>query len=736
MSLVSDSSQFGKSVSIIIPVYNEAENIPIIIQQIYATFPFSHNTFEIIIIDDHSSDETPVLIHKLKNTFAIHYFLKKGRKGKAQSLLEGFSYAKNEILVMIDGDLQYPVSVIPSMIEKITNGADIVIAKRAYQDGNVMRHITSTSFSFVFGNLLHQFSYDIQSGLKVFKKDVLERFQLSPSSSWMFDLEFLIKARNAGFRIDEVMTPFYERKYGKSKIKLYTASREMALEACKLKFHDSGVLPFTQEIIEKWGKGFHFKGKPYIFHSSLQLRKCAFHRFTLNQKIVFLFTAGLLAFFALVNIHVFLVYMISFITLFYFADLLFLFYLVNIVILTNPSLVVSRRKIRTLNNADLPLYTILCPLYKEWMVIPQFLSSMKRLDYPKDKLQVLLLLEEDDKASIAEVNNMQLPDYFEVCIVPDSYPKTKPKALNYGLSFTRGEYLVIYDAEDIPQKDQLKKALIAFRKNPGKTFCVQAKLNFYNTSQNLLTKFFSLEYTLWFDLVLPGLQAIHAPLPLGGTSNHFKTSIIKDLEGWDAFNVTEDADLGIRLFKQGFRTVIIDSVTYEEATSKLSNWVKQRTRWIKGYMQTYIVHLREPSTLALDFTNPHLVTFHLLMGLKTLFLLANPFLWAMTILYFSLRPLLGGIIESFFPPLILYAGCFVLLIGNFLYIYMYLIALAKKGEWNLIFYVFFIPLYWLLMSYAAMAALGEFIVKPHHWNKTVHGFHLSKLTSQKFLSPT
>jgi cellulose synthase/poly-beta-1,6-N-acetylglucosamine synthase-like glycosyltransferase len=184
--------------------------------------------------------------------------------------------------------------------------------------------------------------------------------------------------------------------------------------------------------------------------------------------------------------------------------------------------------------------------------------------------------------------------------------------------------LVIYDAEYVPEVDQLKKAVIAFRKASPQTICIQAKLNFYNVKQNLLTRLFTAEYSLWFDLVLPGLQSLNAPIPLGGTSNHFKTEVLREVSGWDAFNVTEDCDLGIRLAKRGYRTAIVESTTYEEANSDTINWYNQRSRWIKGYIQSYMVHMRDPLEFIRKGSVKDFFIFQFVVGGKILSIFINP----------------------------------------------------------------------------------------------------------------
>jgi glycosyltransferase involved in cell wall biosynthesis/O-antigen/teichoic acid export membrane protein len=315
-------------------------------------------------------------------------------------------------------------------------------------------------------------------------------------------------------------------------------------------------------------------------------------------------------------------------------------------------------------------------------------------------------------------------------VVPHSYPKTKPKAMNYGLQYATGEYLVIYDAEDVPESAQLKKAVLAFKKLPENVVCVQAKLNFYNPNQNLLTRLFTAEYSLWFDLVLTGLQSLNGPIPLGGTSNHFRTKDLHLLKGWDAFNVTEDCDLGLRLFKRGYRTAIVESTTLEEANSDLRNWYNQRSRWIKGYIQTYLVHMRRPGEFFDDLKRPHVITFQLNVGGKILSMFINPIMWLITIVYFVFRSQVGPFIESFFPSFILYLGVFSFVVGNFLYLYYYLIGCAKRGQFGLIKYALLVPFYWLGMSVAAWRAVYEIMVKPHYWAKTVHGLHLGGTTAE------
>ena len=382
--------------------------------------------------------------------------------------------------------------------------------------------------------------------------------------------------------------------------------------------------------------------------------------------------------------------------------------------------------IRALHYADWPRYTILCPLYREAKVVPQFARAMKALDYPPEKLQVLFLTEDDDIQTRNAIRALSLPPHFKIVTVPDGSPRTKPRACNFGLMQAVGQYIVIYDAEDIPEPLQLKKAVLTFANHGSNLACVQAKLNFYNPYQNLLTRWFTAEYSLWFDLILPGLRYAGFSLPLGGTSNHFPTQVLRALGGWDAFNVTEDCDLGLRLARYHMETVVLDSTTYEEANSKFKNWIRQRSRWIKGYMQTYLINMRHPHRYLRPDRLREFLSLQFVIGGKTAFLFLNPLLWLLFLLYLGLNQFVVGGYHNLFPKPVLYAGTFTLVFGNFFYIYIYLLACFRRKQYRLIKWALLIPIYWAMMSIAACMAFFQLIVKPHYWEKTEHGLHLDK----------
>ena len=308
-------------------------------------------------------------------------------------------------------------------------------------------------------------------------------------------------------------------------------------------------------------------------------------------------------------------------------------------------------------------------------------------------------------------------------------PKTKPKACNYGLIRAKGEFVVIYDAEDQPDPDQLKKVHLTFKSLPDDYVCVQAKLNYFDSTQNLLTRWFTHEYSMWFELLLPGIMRLDVPIPLGGTSNHFKTSVLRAVDAWDPYNVTEDADLGIRLYKHGYKTAIVDSRTWEEANSRVGNWIRQRSRWIKGYMQTWLVHMRHPVRFYRELGWRGFWGFQVMVLATPMLPLLNPFYWVLLALWYGWHM---DFIPPLFPGIIYYFAAFEFLLGNFLFVYSHVAGMywvirdleAKrdpKFSYGMVKYGLLVPIYWVLMSNAAMKAAWQLMTRPFYWEKTIHG---------------
>jgi len=474
---------------------------------------------------------------------------------------------------------------------------------------------------------------------------------------------------------------------------------------------------------------------------------------------------------------------------------------------------VTDEDLRNIDDRSLPVYTILIPIYREARILPHIIENVSKLDYPRDKLDVKILMEEKDEETIREAERLGLfgkpetvlsriirprPDdaeeetlnlvprtrvidseattigtlegvdaqngsekilrvkcksgevieipeafvdsandvillkgtlqelqaqylnslnVFDAVVVPDAEIRTKPRACNYGLFRAKGEYCVIYDAEDDPEPDQLKKAVIAFSRAGRDCVCLQSRLNFYNPKDNLLTRWFSLEYSFWYDYYLEGLDHVGAPLPLGGTSNHFKVKELRELGGWDPYNVTEDADLGVRISRGKLKTAMLNTYTYEEANKKLPNWIRQRSRWSKGHLQTYLVHMRHPRKLLREMGWKQFFYFQLTFGGNIFLPLANPMLWAVTLLTL----LIPGVFQFLFFYPIVYVCIFNLVVGNSVYVLLHMGPYVLRKHYTSIPLALIIPLYWMLISVGDWRGTLQLITKPFYWEKTQHG---------------
>ncbi len=372
----------------------------------------------------------------------------------------------------------------------------------------------------------------------------------------------------------------------------------------------------------------------------------------------------------------------------------------------------------SLNDRDLPIYTILVPLYRETAVIPQLKDAITALDWPKTKLDVRLLLEEDDTETITAARKAKFPAYETFIMVPKGGPRAKPKACNYGLIHARGEYVVIYDAEDIPEPDQLKRVYPVLRDADSGLACIQCRLNFYNANQNLLTRWFTAEYYQWFDLTISGLFRTQVPIPLGGTSNHFRREVLERLGAWDPYNVTEDADLGVRLYKLGLRTEILASTTYEEANPAVGNWIRQRSRWVKGFTQTWLVHMRHPVQLWRTLGPRGFLGFQFIIGGTVLSLLLNPLYWGLVVAWFATQ---WEFIRMLHPTVIYVPAFLAFVFGNYVFVHLGLMGAVYSGNHGLVKYTLLMPIYWVLMSIAAWKGVLQLVSRPHHWEKTEHG---------------
>lgn len=371
-------------------------------------------------------------------------------------------------------------------------------------------------------------------------------------------------------------------------------------------------------------------------------------------------------------------------------------------------------------------YVVLVALYNEANQIAGLIKALKKLQWPEGKKSIKLICEEDDLSTIHAIRSIAKPSYFELLIVPAGPIKTKPRALNYALLQADGAYLVIYDAEDRPHPLQLLEAENTFRNSPEALACLQSPLAIDNKKESALTRFFSIEYDTLFLGILPVLGKWRMPIPLGGTSNHFRLNLLKKIGGWDSYNVTEDADLGIRLARKGYYCQSLKFPTFEEAPCGLDDWLPQRTRWLKGWMQTLLVNTRQPLKCGREMGWSHNFQFHLILTSVIISALIHPFF--MIALASQLTHFFSGQNFSHYDIWMTGMSVFNLIAGYSVYVLQaHALQLAKNGKSQLGTILLF-PIYWLLISVAGWRGLFQLIFCPHKWEKTNHG-------SKKRLTP-
>lgn len=366
-----------------------------------------------------------------------------------------------------------------------------------------------------------------------------------------------------------------------------------------------------------------------------------------------------------------------------------------------------------------PIYTVMVALYREQAVVPQLIEALSKLDWPVACLDIKFVCEAGDSDTIAALRQHASGSQFEIIEVPAMLPMTKPKALCYALAGARGEYTVIYDAEDRPHPQQLRQAAARFSTAPYELACLQAPLVIANGRDSVLSALFALEYAALFRNLLPTLARFGLPLPLGGTSNHFRTDVLRDIGAWDPFNVTEDADLGLRLHRRGFRSSVIDAQTLEDAPVTFRVWLNQRTRWYKGWIQTWLVTMRAPLVLRRELGTGAWIVFHLLIGGMILSSLIHPLIIAA--LAMAILSLLDGSSATMGREgLLLLIDSFNILGSYIIMRQMGMKPMSRSERRAIGWRQLALPAYWLALSLAAWRGLHELTSRPFLWRKTPH----------------
>jgi len=367
----------------------------------------------------------------------------------------------------------------------------------------------------------------------------------------------------------------------------------------------------------------------------------------------------------------------------------------------------------------LPLYSVLVPVYREARVIPALVRSLARFSYPRHRHEILFLLEADDPETRAALEPLLLPN-MRILTVPPGTPRTKPRALCHGLDAARGELIAVFDGEDRPDPDQLHLAARRFAELPARVAALQAHLVIDHSSLRFFPRQFRFEYAALFDCLLPWLSSRGWPFPLGGTSNHFRREALEAVGGWDPHNVTEDADLAVRLVRGGYRLQTFASATNEEAPLGWRAWHRQRTRWLKGWLQVLLVTFRDPLRLAGEIGRRKLFVLVLYLSGMVVTLAVHPVFMGLLAFYAAGMVRLEAGAGWLMPSILCLAAASVFLSCGSTALAM-TVGARRRGWRPSVVDMALIPVYWLAQSIAFYAALLDIVRAPHRWAKTEHG---------------
>ncbi|PWK61175.1 glycosyltransferase family 2 protein [Roseicyclus mahoneyensis] len=364
-----------------------------------------------------------------------------------------------------------------------------------------------------------------------------------------------------------------------------------------------------------------------------------------------------------------------------------------------------------------PMVTLIAPLYQERDIAATLVKRLGELDYPPERLDVLLAVEADDATTRAALAATHLPPWIRVITVPDGQPRTKPRALNFALNFARGDIIGIYDAEDRPDPDQITRITERFANRPPEVACLQGRLDYYNARHNVLSRLFAIEYANWFRVLLPGVQRLGLVVPLGGTTLFLRHKVLVEVGGWDAHNVTEDAELGLRLARRGYRTEIIDTTTFEEANAAVLPWIRQRARWQKGYLMTWAMAMRAPRALWRDLGPVRFAALQVQMLFAVAGFLVAPLLWSLMVKPFGVAHPLDALVGPMGYGIMAtaFVGSIVLSVALSIH------ATRAAHLRHLRPWIMLSELYFLLATISAARAAAEMLMRPFWWAKTTHG---------------
>lgn len=706
------------AVSVVIPVENHVSKLPALFKRIVPQLGATGRPFEIIVVDDRSQDETMQYLTHLPPEWHVRPFSKQGKTGRSISIKEGTDQALASTIVLLDPDTEYSPEAMRGVIDMLQT-CDIAVVRRRSTLLSPFALLRSLQ-RLIFGQMVAT-NEDVRSGLKAFKRSLLESMRFDPESetTWGLDAFLLYHAQHAGLVVGSVDAAYARhRRSIRRAIKAHMHA-SIGIAALRVMHVVRKLLPFLfpPAPVEYFSAGFT-NINDYLFLTPTQSAKGHVTKETISLLAVCILAVAIVLGVLRLSLGVPVLRSFAmFISVTYLSILLFRVAMLFQSVKANKEKITDE-EVKTLRDDELPVITILIPLYKEQEIIPQIFRYLSEFDYPQEKLDIIFILESSDPETSQAFLDMHPPANFKALLSPDIEPKTKPKAMNVALKVARGDVLVIFDAEVLPEKDQLKRAVVTFKKYPDVKY-LHGRMDVYNADENWITRLYTAEFCYFYHYLMPGFIESGYPVPISGHSTYFRREVIESVGAWDAYNVAEDCDIGIRIYRKGFGNgMMLDSHTWEQSTMTLPTWVRQRTRWIQGFVQTSMVQLRYPLLLKRELKSwKNFCAFLFLVPGNVILNFLNIIQWVFFILWHTTH---APFLQSAYSGLTLYLATTNFIVGNFLFTFFAMYGLYMRNHFRIVPWAVLSFVYWIMLGIASIRSTWHLFLHPHKWDKTKH----------------
>lgn len=717
-----------KLVSVVVPTNNDRSLVKKCFQCVDDAFRDTEYRYELIVVDDHSIDGTPEYVRSVQGELPVRLVEKKGKKGRSISIKEGVDVALGNAIVILDPDVRFTKEALVSMVSKLEDSYIVVASRSTYP--SFVYGIFSRMYGWIIGRVLLSVNANVRSGIKVFRRSLLDSLRFDPEFDPRlgFDAVLLYHARRVGWPISSVLVQYtrvlFHHGYSGEVLSRFSFAYGIVLIKVVHILRATFPFLFPPPPIEYFSAGFT-NVNDYLFLSPAQSAKGHITRETVSLFVIVVGLSLVSMFGVSRAFGIPLLMGIAFgISAMY---LLLVAFKLVIMFRSLPAErdVLTAEDLATVTNEELPIVSVLIPLYKEQEIIPQIFRYLSDFDYPREKLDIIFILESTDTETAEAFLAMNPPSHFKALLSPDVQPKTKPKAMNVAFGAAKGEILVIFDAEVLPERDQLKKAYLTFKRHPEAKY-LHSRMDVYNADYNWITRLYAGEFCYFYHFFLPGLVSSNYPIPISGHSTYFRREVIEKVGAWDAYNVAEDCDIGIRIYRKGFGSGrMLDTHTWEQSTTTVATWVRQRTRWIQGFIQTSIVQLRYPLLLKRELkTWRNFLIFLVLVPGNVVLNILNIVQWGMFVLWNVTH---APFLQVAYSGVTLYLATICFFFGNFFFTFYSMYSLYVRKHYRIVPWGLLMFAYWIMLGIATIRATIHLFLHPHKWDKTSHpAIHVSK----------